>query len=203
MKTIIQIILIALVAFFYQSVVSGIRIEGWLTTFVVAIIVAILNNYIRPLMSTFKIKDSRLIMGLLLFISILLILMLIEKIGLGIMFSGFGSAVLFSAMLTIIVLSLNPLLQKFTIVKVNELKFINMDKKQIGIIILIIGIAVIIVSQTVEFKTIRREATDFGNAYFQFEEENKSLKNTVLFSGIALLVGGGILLAGGLAKKSD
>ena len=63
-------------------------------------------------------------------------------------------------------------------------------KLTIGIILVVIGIAGIIISQTVSFTYETR-----GEWGFPDWETNDGLKNGILFGGIGLLLIGGILLA--------
>lgn len=76
-----------------------------------------------------------------------------------------------------------------------------MDKKKVtnGIIILIIGIALIIVTQTVSFvhEVTVYAPNPFGGQGMPLRdyEENTILKNILLFGGIGLMVIGGIFIA--------
>lgn len=77
-----------------------------------------------------------------------------------------------------------------------------MNKKQIGIILLVFGIVFFIISQTVKFtKEVRYNDMLFGN--YTTQVENTSVKNTVMFLGLALLVIGGIVLALGFGEKTE
>jgi len=67
----------------------------------------------------------------------------------------------------------------------------------------VIGIAVIIISQTVKFTKTTCENIGIEGFRFANVEENTTLKNIVLFAGIALFVWGGIMFAQGLNKNSD
>lgn len=73
---------------------------------------------------------------------------------------------------------------------------------RIGIIVGIIGIAGIIVSQSVPFtKVVSEPGNEFAMG-MSFRVEDKKTKNTVLFCGIALLIGGGICALFGNSPKS-
>ena len=75
--------------------------------------------------------------------------------------------------------------------------------QKLSSIILIIGIILIVISQTVTFEKKGREHMGLG-MYVATTVENTELKNGILFSGIALLAIGGISLAiiiGNKAKK--
>ena len=63
---------------------------------------------------------------------------------------------------------------------------------------MIIGIAAIVVSQTVSFTyetTVRMDAGILGTMYMPSWETNDELKNGILYGGIGFLLIGGILLA--------
>ena len=71
-------------------------------------------------------------------------------------------------------------------------------KLTISIILMVIGIAGIIISQTVSFAyetTVRMDAGIFGTMSMPSWETNDELKNGILYGGIGLLLIGGIILA--------
>jgi hypothetical protein len=72
------------------------------------------------------------------------------------------------------------------------------SKLAIGIIILIVGIALIVISQTDVFL---QTSNFMGMSYYS--GENTSLKHATLFGGIACLILGGVFLALGLQKQKD
>jgi hypothetical protein len=83
-----------------------------------------------------------------------------------------------------------------------------MSKKkfQAGIIILIVGIAMIIVSQTASFVREVTEYVDdpvgwFDNIPMTDFKTYYGLRNGLLYGGIGLLVIGGIVLATGIGEK--
>lgn len=76
------------------------------------------------------------------------------------------------------------------------------SKLTLGIIILVIGIALIVISQTVSFvkEVPYRSALGFNLIDYR---ENTTLKNGILFGGIAGLIAGGVVLALGFKKKEN
>ncbi|MCF7920751.1 MAG: hypothetical protein K9N06_12635 [Candidatus Cloacimonetes bacterium] len=80
-----------------------------------------------------------------------------------------------------------------------------MKKKiTISLVVLVIGIVLIIVSQTVSFTQKRYEKL-WGGYTIPYSTENKDLKNGILYGGIALFAISGISLAVilGKTKKDD
>ncbi|MFA6924778.1 MAG: hypothetical protein WC223_11065 [Bacteroidales bacterium] len=75
-----------------------------------------------------------------------------------------------------------------------------MKTKQIGFIVMIIGIAFIIISQSVKFTKKTYENTGTG-IVFSSEEEDTRRKNVALGAGIIFLIGGGVLLSGIFENK--
>jgi len=79
-------------------------------------------------------------------------------------------------------------------------------KLTIGIILMIIGIAAIVVSQTANF-TYRTSSTMnlgfLGNVSIPDYETNYELKNGLLYGGIGFLLIGGILLAISLGRNKS
>lgn len=64
----------------------------------------------------------------------------------------------------------------------------------VGLIILILGVALVIVSQTVSFTSVHHYKLVFGMTGQQ-EVENKALKNALLYVGIAAIIIGGIVFS--------
>ena len=63
----------------------------------------------------------------------------------------------------------------------------------VGLIILILGVALVIVSQTVSFISV--QDWKIWGLSGQEEVENKALKNAILYGGIAALIIGGIIFS--------
>ena len=72
----------------------------------------------------------------------------------------------------------------------------KMIAKQIGIIISVLGIAGIIVSQTVHFTKVQ-----MLGAHTYMDVPDPTINNIILFSGIGLLILGVIIFAVGLGGK--
>ena len=82
----------------------------------------------------------------------------------------------------------------------------NKKKLSIGIIIAIVGIAMIIISETVSFTykvTVYHDAGILGKIPWTETRVNNELKNGILYGGVFLFVLGGIFLATGLSKMKS
>ena len=74
------------------------------------------------------------------------------------------------------------------------------SKLTIGIIILVIGIALIVITQTVSL-TIRHDTGYSMQGIGEIYRNDDTLENVILFLGIASLIAGGIVLAFGFQEK--
>jgi len=73
-------------------------------------------------------------------------------------------------------------------------------KLTISIILMVIGIAGIIISQTVSFTTVSQNSDSLGTYYIPRSYTDYGLKNGILYGGIGFLLIGGVILAISLGR---
>jgi len=102
MRFLIRIIVIAAVSFGLAHVLKGIQIDTFWTAVVFAVVLAILNIFIKPLIILLTLPVTILTLGLFLFIVNALVVLLASKFVHGITISSFGWALLFSLILSFV-----------------------------------------------------------------------------------------------------
>jgi len=101
MKSFLKILLTALAVIILANILSGISISGYLSAIIVAFVLALLNMFVRPLLIFFTLPATIFTLGLFLFVINACIILIADKLVDGFAVSGFGSALLFSILLSI------------------------------------------------------------------------------------------------------
>ena len=99
---IIQILIIALAVMLTAAILPGIEIKNYWSAIIVAIVLALLNYFVSPVMVFLSIPISILTFGLFLFVINALIIMLAAYLVNGFKVLGFWWALLFSIVLSMI-----------------------------------------------------------------------------------------------------
>ena len=102
MRFLIRIIVIAAVSFGLAHVLPGIHIDTFWTAIVFAVVLAILNIFVKPLIILFTLPVTILTLGLFLFIINALVVLIASKFVHGISIDSFGWALLFSLILSFV-----------------------------------------------------------------------------------------------------
>jgi putative membrane protein len=102
MKVIIRLLVYTCAVLITAWLLPGVTVENFVTAVMVAIALAILNTFIRPLLIFLTIPVTIFTLGLFLLVINALIIMLIGKIVPGFIVEGFWWALLFSVILSII-----------------------------------------------------------------------------------------------------
>lgn len=101
MKTILKLLLTALVVIILANILPGVTINSYGTAVIVAFTIAILNMIIRPLLVFFTLPATIVTFGLFLFIINACIILLADKLVGDFQVAGFWYALLFSICLSI------------------------------------------------------------------------------------------------------
>ena len=102
MKIFLKILLTALAVILIASFLPGITVgENYLTAIVVAVVISLLNMFVRPLLIFFTLPATIVSFGLFLFVINAIIILLAGKIVNGFHVSGFFSAFIFSILLSL------------------------------------------------------------------------------------------------------
>ena len=102
MRFLIRIVVIAAVAYGLAHVLTGVHIDTFWTAVVFAAVLAILNIFVRPLLILFTLPVTILTLGLFLFVINAIVVLLASKFVHGITIAGFGWALLFSLILSLV-----------------------------------------------------------------------------------------------------
>ena len=101
MKIVLKIILTAIAVLALAYLLTGIKVESFGTSIWVAIVISLLNMFIRPLLVFFTLPATIVSLGLFLFVINAVIIMLAGNLVTGFVVSGFFTALLFSILLSI------------------------------------------------------------------------------------------------------
>ncbi|MBX7182866.1 MAG: phage holin family protein [Bacteroidia bacterium] len=102
MKFIIQIVLSALSVLVTGYLMPGVKIDGLSTALVVAVVLALLNVFLKPVLVLLSFPVTFFTLGLFLLVINAIIILLASKLVDGFHVSGFWSALFFSIVLSIV-----------------------------------------------------------------------------------------------------
>lgn len=112
MNFIIRLLITAAVAYGLSMVLSGVNIVDFKTAFIFALVLALLNFIVKPLLVILTLPITILTLGIFLFIINALIIMLADKFIGGIKVDGFLWALIFSLILSLVSSLVNSMLDK-------------------------------------------------------------------------------------------
>lgn len=98
---ILRILLTAVVVVFLAKFLPGVAVAGYLTAIIVALVLALLNLIVKPVLILFTLPVTILTFGLFLIVINAIIILLADAFVTGFDVSGFWIAVLFSILLSI------------------------------------------------------------------------------------------------------
>ena len=107
MGFLIRILVIAVVSFGLAHVLRGVHIDTFWTAVVFALVLTILNIFIKPLLILLTLPVTIITLELFLFVLNALVVLLASRFVDGIRISGFGWALLFSLILSFVMAVLN------------------------------------------------------------------------------------------------
>lgn len=102
MKFIMRIIFTSIVAFGLSYILSGVDIDSFWAAIVLAVVLAILNAIVKPILIFFTFPLTIVTLGLFLFVINALIILLADSLVDGFHVDGFWWALLFSLLLSIV-----------------------------------------------------------------------------------------------------
>ena len=101
MRTFLKILLTAVAVVVLANILPGVAVSGYLSAIIVAVVIAFLNMFVRPLLVFFTLPATLLTFGLFLFVINAIIILLADKLVDGFAVSGFFAALFFSILLSI------------------------------------------------------------------------------------------------------
>lgn len=102
MKFIIKLLLTAFAVVLLSKLLPGVQVESYTTAILVALVLAILNVFVRPFLIFFTLPATILTLGLFLFVINACIILLADNLINGFTVSSFWIALIFSVLLTIL-----------------------------------------------------------------------------------------------------
>jgi len=102
MKILINLLVTALIVFLLSNFLPGVNVDGFGSSIIVVIVLAVLNFLVKPILQIISIPITILTLGLFLFVINALIILLCSKMVGGFHVDGFWSALLFSLVLSIV-----------------------------------------------------------------------------------------------------
>ncbi len=102
MNIILRIVISAIVAFALSYILSGVHIQSFVTALILAIVLGLLNLFVKPILIILTLPITIFTFGLFLFVINALIILLAAKFVSGFRVDGFWWALLFSLLLSIL-----------------------------------------------------------------------------------------------------
>lgn len=102
MRAIIRIVLNTVAVFVAALVVPGIKVDGWVTALVVAVVLGVLNAFVRPVLIFLTLPVTILTLGLFIVVINAALVLLAAWLIPGFSVAGFGWALVFSLVVSLI-----------------------------------------------------------------------------------------------------
>ena len=102
MNIVLRIVISAVVAFALSYILSGVHIQSFVTALILAVVLGLLNIFVKPLLIILTLPITIFTFGLFLFVINALIILLAAKFVNGFRVDGFWWALLFSLLLSIL-----------------------------------------------------------------------------------------------------
>lgn len=102
MNFLVRIIIVAAISFALANILGGVNVSDFWTALVFALVLALLNMFVRPLLILFTLPVTFITLGLFLLVINTLVVLLASKIVDGFSIDNFWWALLFSVILSII-----------------------------------------------------------------------------------------------------
>jgi putative membrane protein len=102
MNIVLRILISAIVAFALSYILSGVHIQSFITALILAIVLGLLNLFVKPILVILTLPITIFTFGLFLFVINALIILLAAKFVNGFRVDGFWWALLFSLLLSVL-----------------------------------------------------------------------------------------------------
>lgn len=102
MKLLIKLLLNAIAVFVIAHFLSGVHVDGYVTAIIVAVVLSVLNLFVKPILVIFTLPITIMTLGLFLLIINALIILLADKLIDGFSVSSIWIALLFSILLSVL-----------------------------------------------------------------------------------------------------
>ncbi len=112
MNFIIRILLTAAIAYVLSKILTGVHIDDYITAILFALVLAVLNAIVKPVLIILTLPITIVTLGLFLFVINALIIIIADKFIDGIKVDGFFWSLLFSLILSIFSSGFNAMLKE-------------------------------------------------------------------------------------------
>jgi len=112
MKLFIRLLLNALAVFFLANVLNGVQVDNYVTAIIVALVLAVLNLLVKPILVILTLPITIITLGLFLLVINAIIIFLADKLIDGFSVSSIWIALLFSVLLSILQSLLHSFMKK-------------------------------------------------------------------------------------------
>ena len=112
MRFIVRILVIAAISYGLSKVLSGIHVSDFWTAIVFAVILAILNTFVKPILVILTLPVTIITLGLFLFVINAILVLLASKFVHGFQIDSFWWGLLFSLILSFVIAFVNRELDK-------------------------------------------------------------------------------------------
>ncbi|WP_417235916.1 phage holin family protein [Bizionia paragorgiae] len=102
MKLIVRLLLSALAVVILANILNGVSVDGYVTAIIVALVLSILNLFVKPILVILTLPITILTLGLFLIIVNALVILLADNLISGFAVDGIWWAVLFSILLSVL-----------------------------------------------------------------------------------------------------
>ncbi len=102
MKILINLVLSAVAVLIAAYIIPGVAVDGFFAALVVAVVLAVVNAFIRPILTFLTLPVNILTLGLFSFVITALLVMLTGAIVPGFVVTGFVAALLFGVVLSLV-----------------------------------------------------------------------------------------------------
>ncbi len=102
MNLLIRLLINALAVFIIAHLLGGVEVNGYVGAIIVALVLAILNLFVKPILIIFTLPVTILTLGLFLLVINAMIILLADKLIDGFGVNGFWTALIFSVLLSIL-----------------------------------------------------------------------------------------------------
>lgn len=101
MKTIVSVLLTGILVYFLASFLPGVSVDSMSSAIIVAIVLALLNMFVKPVLVFLTLPATLITFGLFLLVINAFVVLICEELVAGFHVSSFWTALLFSVILTV------------------------------------------------------------------------------------------------------
>ncbi len=102
MQIVINLLINGLAVLISAYLLPGVKVDGYFTAIVVAVVLGIVNTILKPILILFTLPITILTLGLFTFVINALIILLVSSLVPGFSVKGFGWALIFSLVLSLV-----------------------------------------------------------------------------------------------------